>query len=321
MMFTSVLRRQVLPFIAGIALITLAGCGAGGSSPSPLPTSAATPSATPSGGSDAASAWQLGTDPDQIGLGGVSAFAVPLDEGGVRLYVTDREIKVYDSVNATKFAQNTLAQTPHGADPSIVDIEDGRKRMYYTHFIPGNSGRPGAGPGNPQDHQKQVRSATSSDGLVWSADAGVRIEDAGLGVPDAVRTPDGGVRIYWVDQMENIVSATSPDGLEFTPDAGTRLPKGYVDPAVIRATDGDWLMLVSTGPAQPPQQLHVATSADGLDWDIDETPLDAGLGDANVLDPTAIPVNESTFRVYFSSGDPKSGLDFELWTTLMKKSG
>ena len=99
---------------------------------------------------------------------------------------------------------------------------------------------------------------------------------------------------------EVIKSATSTDltGTAFTPDPGFRTTGGYVDSDVIRAEDGDWVMLLSTGPGDPPQRLFAATSPDGLEWKIDAEPLTPR--SINVLDPTAIAVGANKWRVYYS---------------------
>jgi len=104
---------------------------------------------------------------------------------------------------------------------------------------------------------------------------------------------------------EVIKSATSTDlsGTAFTPDAGFRTTGGYVDSDVIRAENGDWVMLLSTGPGDPPQRLFAATSTDGLDWKIEAKPLTPS--SVNVLDPTAIAIGANKWRVYYSQS-PKS---------------
>lgn len=104
---------------------------------------------------------------------------------------------------------------------------------------------------------------------------------------------------------EVIVSATSTDasGTSFVQDPGYRMTGGYVDSDVIQARNGDWIALVSTGPGDPPQRLFVATSKDGLRWNIGATPLTAS--SFNALDPSAIQIGANTWRVYYAKS-PKA---------------
>ena len=62
------------------------------------------------------------------------------------------------------------------------------------------------------------------------------------------------------------MSATSTDtnGTSFVPDAGNRITGGYVDSDVIQAKNGDWLMLLSTGPGEPPQRFTLPRVE--MDW-------------------------------------------------------
>lgn len=105
---------------------------------------------------------------------------------------------------------------------------------------------------------------------------------------------------------EVIVSATStdPSGTSFTQDAGYRTTGGYVDSDVIQAKNGDWLMLLSTGPGDPPQRLFVATSRDGLKWKVNAKPLTPA--SFNALDPTAVQLGPKKWRVYYAKSPKKT---------------
>ena len=105
---------------------------------------------------------------------------------------------------------------------------------------------------------------------------------------------------------EVIASATSTDtsGTSFARDPGFRTAGGYVDSAVIQAKTDDWVMLLSTGPGNPPQRLFAATSVDGLTWSIGKKPLTAS--NVNSLDPTAIQTGPSTWRVYYAQSPKKT---------------
>lgn len=94
------------------------------------------------------------------------------------------------------------------ADAEIVDLGNGRYRMYYSvePEVPGN--------------KLEVFSAISSDGMDWKKEDGVRREFSVF--PDVVKVPDGRYRMYFQNQGV-IKSAISSDGLSFTEEAGVRI--------------------------------------------------------------------------------------------------
>lgn len=99
---------------------------------------------------------------------------------------------------------------------------------------------------------------------------------------------------------EAVLSATSQDGRTFTQDAGSRLTGGYVDPYVLRAQAGDWLMLVSTTPSTDrlPQKIYLASSGDGVSWQVDTNVLIEVQG-GNALDATAVALGNGSYRIYY----------------------
>ena len=133
------------------------------------------------------------------------------------------------------------------------------------------------------------------------------------GVPDAVRLPDGRIRIYIVESPsltsscpEKVASYISTDGISFAKESGWRLENGYVDTEVLRAKDGDWLMIMADGPgcttasgARKVQQLFVSTSNDGLTW---AKPQLLTSTDVGRLDPTGYEVSPNVFRIYYAAG-------------------
>ena len=177
------------------------------------------------------------------------------------------------------------------ADLTVVTLASGALRAYFVEI-------------NPETQQKEIFTAEiSEDWLTLSGRTSIGFNDGGLpawGVPDAVVTPEGLVRVYWVvpgEGMANerVISATSIDsnGLDFVLDQGDRLTGGYVDFEVVRAIDGDWLALASSSPEglpRNPQGLFVATSSDGLVWQVD--PASIAPSDRSYLDPTAV-LNDS----------------------------
>ncbi|MBI2439990.1 MAG: VCBS repeat-containing protein [Lentisphaerae bacterium] len=110
---------------------------------------------------------------------------------------------------------------------------------------------------------------------------------------------------------EVILSASSSDGQSFTQDQGYRFTNGYVDPYVLKAQSNNFLALVSTTPSSNrlPQQIYMAASTDGLNWQVNTNALITVAG-GNALDPTAVALSNGTFRVYYTATtgvDPFSG--------------
>ena len=224
---------------------------------------------------------------------GVSAEVIRLGDGSLLAYASSQHgIAAYRSTDGLSFTP-VSARLPGGSDPAVVPLADGRLRMYYDVCSPCASGG------------KEIRSATSSNGLDWTPEPGVRLvigTNRAGGVPDAVVLPNGDVRIFYIPSLDDEVvdSATSHDGLTFTADAGHRLTGGYVDPAVLRLADGTWLMIVSRTPREQ-QRLFLAHSADASTWTLDRSPVYQPAGGANALDPTPLQLADGRIRVYYSA--------------------
>lgn len=245
-----------------------------------------------------AASWKFKHDRGVRVKSGVSTEAVKIDSGGIRLYVTAMGIELFQSSNGLTF-NSVDASTPQGSDPAIVTLADGSMRMYYIATKGGPA--PKAGP----QFDKEVKSATSQDGLNWSVEEGTRLADAGYGVPDVVPLPTGGWRMYWVAKGPNresiIKSAVSSDGLSFTEEKGYRLPANYVDPAVIRLANGRWLMAMATLSFNKPQRIHLAESSNGLKWRLQKKPFIINGKKGSALDPTLLQLGKRRYRVYYST--------------------
>jgi hypothetical protein len=130
-------------------------------------------------------------------------------------------------------------------------------------------------PGGPYQHK--VLSASSKDGLIWTRDAGVRLEHAS--VPCAVTVEDR-IFLYYVDadrgpgQFESVGCATSSDGLKFEKQPfiidGLPSPKA-VDPSVVRDKDGRFRLyyFASSAMGDPAAEMQdhdiqLALSDDGI---------------------------------------------------------
>ena len=183
-------------------------------------------------------------------------------------------------------------------DATIVELSDGRVRMYYK----GASGQ-----GGPGQALHKVFSAVSKDGLNFEKE-GLRIDSESTGdggwasVPEAIKLPDGRVRIYYVsndpEAEGGIMSAVSEDGLNFQKESGARL-KGFVDPAVIILPNGKYLFLAIPIPEVAEERgisvgIYSFISDDGLTFSNQQPVLIDG-----TLDPSIVQLSSDTYRVFY----------------------
>jgi len=152
--------------------------------------------------------------------------------------------------------------------------------------------------------------------FVWTADAGIRLEDAT--VPSILRLEDGRFRLYY-GGPGGILSAISQDGLNFTKEAGVRVSSGSAgsaemivsDPTPVKLKDGRVRMYYkgATGGGGPGQAVHSifsAISTDGLRFEKEGIRIDSQKtpdgGWASV--PEAILLPDGKVRIYYvSDGD------------------
>ena len=190
--------------------------------------------------------------------------------------------------------------------PDVQQMTDGTYRMYYK--VTGQG----------------IGSAISSDGLAWEAEEGLRILDlrhqgydegvAGweVGHPWLVPLDDGTWRMYLqlsagIDEPCEIGSATSRDGFDFEMENGVRVAIGADSgpPALSFAghgrswemPDGSWATVFSGNLLNDysPSDIMLATSPDGLEWQVIETCLfDRG------HDPSVIELTDGRLAMVFA---------------------
>jgi len=249
---------------------------------------------------DSGSGWTFTEDNVSLGISGVSPEAILLSDDSVRLYVTDMGIKIYKSSDGLNFTEETASPPQGGADPTLIELSDGTYRMYYRD-MPGQL--------------ETICTAISSDGLNWTRESNTWISNTSggeaWGVPDSVELPDGRIRLYWVDTppgcpdppngYEVIKSAISSNGLTFTEESGYRTEGGYVDPYILVAEEGNWIGLFSLMlPDLKPMKMYIGTSTDGLTWSIESNSIISVSG-GHAIDPTAVPLGDGSYRVYYGS--------------------
>lgn len=174
------------------------------------------------------------------------------------------------SVKTESWQEKGVAIAGTFADAEVVDLGDGKFRMYYS-VEPEVSG-----------NKLEVYSATSTDGINWTKEEGTRKEFATF--PDIVKLPNGRWRMYFQNQQV-IKSAISADGLVWTDESGTRIDKNETGfnlgnvgaQSTVQLADGTYLMVYrgtvnepyKTDEKLPNQETHLyfwATSQDGLSF-------------------------------------------------------
>jgi len=231
-------------------------------------------------------------------------FAYILKDGNIRLYYCNSKgILSAVSKDGLTFTKEQGIRISPGTgfelqvcDPTIVNLPDGKMRMYYK-------GASSLNPGPGQSVHK-IFSAISSDGLNFQKE-GIRIDSETNGdngwasVPDAITLPDGRVRIYYVTaagMQHGIGSAISSDGLNFVKEQGIRV-ENLVDPALVKIRDKYILFAASIDErfARVPKGIYYLESSDGLDF---SEPIEVFQED-NVYDPSVLKVDDNTIRIFY----------------------
>jgi hypothetical protein len=184
----------------------------------------------------------------------------------------------------------TPATVPAGFSRTIVQLQDGRYRMYYF----------------PSGTSVDVQSAISSDGLNWTVEDGIRYTDPGIGAFRAVALPTGGCRLYYPDAT-GITSAVSSDGLTFTSEGQVTLTPANSayswGPSAAAYVNGQFHMVLTRTPqATGVSELWHAVSPDGRTWTVDSGVLAANPGVP--LNQPAWGINGGTLRIYYRAQPP-----------------
>ncbi|MEK6809339.1 MAG: hypothetical protein AABY40_01570 [Nanoarchaeota archaeon] len=231
-------------------------------------------------------------------------FVHRLKDGKVRLYYCNAKgiLSAVSSDGLTFVKEQGIRIAPGTGfelivcDPTIVNLPDGKIRMYYKGA---NSQNPG-----PGQSIHKIYSAISSDGLIFQKE-GLRIDSETNGdngwasVPDAIILPDRRVRIYYVTaagMQHGIGSAISSDGLNFVKESGIRVPN-LVDPALVKMGDKYLLFAASIDErfAKVPKGIYYLESSDGLEFG---EPVAVFQGN-DVYDPSVLKIDENTVRVFY----------------------
>ena len=268
----------------------------------------------------AEASWQLG-DIRSLKTEGVSPHIEASASGYKIAYPADGFTKIDDL--SSSFQLTNKGTIDRISDLTVVTSGDGVRRGYYVEV-------------NPTTKEKEIYTAEiSEDWLTLSNPSSTGFTNGGSmawGVPDAVRLPDGRVRLYWVEDppaggrehREWIVSATSTDssGTSFNKDPGQRTTGGYVDFEVLQAKAGDWIAVMSSTPEtlpSKPQGLFVGTSKDGLGWDVN--PENLAPTSMSYLDPTGVAIGPNQWQLVLAESSNSLGdRDYTLVRTTLTMS-
>jgi len=153
----------------------------------------------------------------------------------------------------------------------VVPVGDGRQLRMYFECCPGS-----------QAVTNSIRSATSSDGLKWTMDPGVRVESEGhnYASPRIVFLDDGRCRMYLFDRGQGIISLVSGDGLEFHQEPGLRIAQDgpyetlcAFAPEIVRVAGAGYVMYYAGYSHMARADILRAVSSDGLTWKKDADPV------------------------------------------------
>lgn len=165
-------------------------------------------------------------------------------------------------------------------DPTLVQLEDGRLRMYFTYHAKGNK-------------TAVLYSATTDDAEIDSTFVvnpipALVLSDAFLLDP-AVTYFDGLWHHYsWQNDSDNNYHSTSTDGLTFTLQDEINLPMDFLG-QVIPFEDG--LRFYGTGQGS----VVSAFSSDGYTWEIDEENIIQG------VDPAVQELEDGSYIMVYTS--------------------
>lgn len=187
-----------------------------------------------------------------------------------------------------------LPSTQKGADPSVVVLDDGRFRMYFSAVIPGES-------------KVSTHSATSSDGINFTMDPGVRftVADRGVVAPTVVRTGGQWYLFYIGDGGKNY-RASSTDGLIFGSAEVLQLDGYFVGESAI-AVEGGYRMFAFSGAPGKVTGVRSLFSVDGASWasEGDVLSLDgSNLESVTLRTATAVRLSDKRLMMFYTTVIP-----------------
>jgi len=167
-------------------------------------------------------------------------------------------------------------------DPCPFVLDDGSIRIYYFDI---EEGRTNIDPGK----LNKIYSATSSDGINFVQDSGVRFSNIDVYDPDVIKVNDTWHMYVGNLDQNKVISATSTDGLDFT-EEGTAYSGGVVPDVFYK--DG-LFYLYTVG-------IDISTSADGSTFTKTSYRFESEI---NMLtaDPSVIELDDGTYMMFYKT--------------------
>lgn len=240
-----------------------------------------------------------------VRISGVSSCTIFLHDQ-YWMYYTGKGIelaKSSDGLNFIYVGRIIDAKDVTGVDmvsnPAVFETNDGKYRMIFE-----------GSKMFPNQHDRKLYSAVSSDGLTWTVEEGVRFQDVGDGkpgelftsVPDIIRLDDGRLRMYYTRGATSATALSSDEGLTWIKETNLKLRKVAVDPDIVRLDDGSYKLFYTTFAEEfgvGEQWVTSASSKDGVNFVLDEGKLiGPGTPGGFAVDPDVIKIDNG-YRMYY----------------------
>ena len=234
---------------------------------------------------------------------------IKLSNGTFRMYFHDHQNNMLTAVSTDGQHFNDVTKIFNGMMPTVIKLSNGSYRMYYfvnsQNSLPNNPNQPQPGVpnqpppapcnGNCPAMKHDLVSATSTDGLHWTQDPGIRLAatplnndgyDASTMIhPSVIQMGNGTYKLYYDGEVDptstlalashyrRILSASSKDGLHWSKDPSYRIDasmlhtyEAYSPKALYQ--NGKVILHFTT-----PNGIYQAESTDGMHFTIDKGPI------------------------------------------------
>lgn len=238
--------------------------------------------------------------------------------GGIRLAISS------DGLNFQEHGQ-VVANGPLGSEqemvtnPAVFQLKNGKYRIIYE------------GSKNQQSIRK-LYSTVSDDGLKWTKEDGVRLEDSTVeskkginqetiftSVPDIVRLDNDCLRVYYTVIDESRIAESCDEGLSWQKIGKIMFdnyPEVVQDPDIVRLDNGKYKLFFSTQDFERTRQWILSANSDnGINFKIDSGErINPSSGSKRAVDPDIIKLADGTYRMYF--GESSTWDDFDIFSAI-----
>lgn len=204
-------------------------------------------------------------------------------KSGVLVAVSDDQAKTWSAGSM----QLSSSRAGSVADPQITLSESGQLRLYYVVF----PGPPT--PGQLPTSVNKVYSATSTDGINFAEEQGVRFEYEQITDPDVVKI--GGLWFMYAAQGPRQIYATSSDGSSFSYKGITR-QRGAISKTVALSNGGFRQFYCANG-------ISSSTTTDGITWVDEGVNLPAPAGQS-ICDPSPLQLDNNSWLMVYKLFSP-----------------